>query len=215
MASFKLGTETFRTLDMDAEYGAHKSYNEKFKTFQEKCDEEIKKYTTEENKQHVFTVAYGMYGEMYNTFSPTHLMRLALTGQSCLFSSMINRVNVPTGIAVYIFHKGKFVNLWTHKHYESQQHPIFLNKKELFSTLKPYFSTLEITLGIIKESGFKTIAWELKTDKGMFYLPWHNGCIIEKQEKFSFTPKEFSELKNTYCVLSFKESNGGYKIITA
>jgi hypothetical protein len=216
MANFKLGTETYRTLDMDAEYDAHKSYTEKFKTFLEKSNEEIKDYTTEENKEHLFTVTYGLYGEMYNCFSPTYLMKLALTGQSSLFSSMLNRVNVPTGIGVYIFHNGKFHNLWTHKHYEPRQTPDFLNKNELKKLLKPYFSKLEIKLGLLKYDSTKTIAWQLETEKGIFFIPWHNGCVIENHERFSFEEKTFQEVKNIYCVLSFSSyEDGGYRIVTA
>lgn len=215
MANFRIGAETFRTLDMDAEYGSHKSYTEKFLTLQEKFDEEIKNFTTKENKKHLFTVTYGMCGDAYNSFSPTFLMRLALTGQGCLYNSSLNRVNVTTGAGVYIFHDGKFHHLWTHKHYEPNQKPVFLNLKDLERLLSPYFNNLEITLGILKFDCTRNIAWQLKTEKGIFFIPWHNGCIIEDHPNLSFEEKTFPEVKNTYCVLSFAPLEGGYRIVNA
>lgn len=214
MTCFKFGTETYRTLDMDAEYGGCHSVTEKFRSFQEKCEDEINEYTTEENKKHVFTVVYGLYGEMYNTYSPSYLAKLSLTGQGSLYSTTLNRVEVPTGIGVYIYHNGKYHNLWIHRHLESNERPVFTNKQALEEILKPFFNTFEIKLGMLKYDSFKMIAWKIKTEKGIFFIPWHSGCVLEEYERFIFEEKPFEELKNTYCVLRFtKYEDDKYKVL--
>ena len=57
---------------------------------------------------------------------------------------------------------------------------------------------------------------ELTSDKGTYYIPWHNGCIIKKAEEsnLSFEKKSLKEMVHTYCALRFEEVGpGSYRVL--
>jgi len=80
------------------------------------------------------------------------------------------------------------------------------------------FKKIDIRLGQLEEKGIRFIAWEIETEKGIFYIPWHNGCLIEQTGELEFTEMPFAELKRTYKVLRFAKCVGereAYRIVCA
>ena len=98
--------------------------------------------------------------------------------------------------------------------------PEFLNIHVLAAKLNPIIGCFQLNLGELRyKNSNRAIAWEISSDKGTFYIPWHNGCIIEKkaeESELSFEKKSLKEMtqSHVYCALRFEEeSNGAYRVV--
>ena len=108
-------------------------------------------------------------------------------------------------MAVYYRTGCSYRQLWKLGRFVPEICPIFLNKKKLSDIMLTIFKKVQIRLGQLHE-------------KGTFYVPWHNGCLIEQTTETVFTEKTFAELKRTYKVLRFAECRGekdSYRVLCA
>ncbi len=218
MTSFTIGGIPYRILDIEAERGARIPHAEQYKPFTERALEEIKDMPNHE-KNHQFLVAYSVYGDTFITADPNTILRLSLAGQ--VYNNSIRRMTLCDVLAVF-YHDGKKFRpfkSWELRHFNSNDAPAFLDKENLEAQLKGVFRKVDITLGALTLTTRSVTcpAWQIVTDKGTYYLPWHNGTIIEEDPAFSFEEKDFAEIQETqyYTHLRFSKiplSNQAFNI---
>ncbi len=199
---------SYSVLDMDTERGAHSNHYASYKPFAERAIEEIK-YLSLEERRHRFIIAYSIYGQTFLTTAPDQILRFSLAGQ--VYNRNPRRMTLCNVLAVLYYNGKKFRPLtgWELRHFQSGEHPIFLDKQGLKQTLNKLFKHASLSLGILtsEPATCSCPAWQIETEQGKFFIPWHNGMIIEDSTNFSFEEKEFDEVKKScYSLLSFSRS---------
>lgn len=198
----------YRMLDMDVERGAateHKPH----RPFTERVLDEVNELPDSE-KDHQFLVACSLYGNIYITANPNNILRFSLAGN--VYNSRIRRMTLCDAMTVVYRDGEKFRPLpnWELRHFKRNDTPDFLNKEKLETEMKKIFHSVTITLGELThlKHEISCPAWQITTEKGTYFLPWHSGAIIEGTNEFSFEEKNFSQLKETtYTHLRFAVAN--------
>jgi len=214
MNDFMYGGQKMHVLDMSVERGAShsKTSTSSFKTFAERAKEEAHALKNYERK---FITIYSEACLEWYADTPERTLRLSMTGASYVYPQ--NRKKLTTSNALMVFYNknGKLIPLWEIRHFESGNRCIFLDKEQMTKKLRSIFKSLNITLGSLTFNGLPCIAWRLQTEEGCFYIPWHNGAVIEDIDGFSFEEKSLKEMKDTYTLLRFAPSymSGLYKIV--
>ncbi len=221
MFSFNYGGQSYETLD----YGVmsstpRRSYTSGNKLFDDKALTELKEELTEEEKKKPIVTVYAADGYTYHTCETKSSIVLSLAGQNNAIKSTVKRMRPCNVVAVYFRYGEKPTQLWKASRYSSADRPVYLNKELLISTLKKtkYFTNISVRLGQLTENGIKYIAWQVSTDQGLYYIPWHNGSFVENNAGLNFEEKEFKELRQTYAILKFVLCVGEhdvYRILTA
>jgi len=160
------------------------------------------------------TVVYSTYGIMTYDNRPQAMLHLAMVGQDYIIAPNVQKMNTCCIAAVYY----KKQLLWLLKRFKPGMAPFFLNQKWLTKKMNALFGMAEINLGMLTENTIHYIAWQIKTPKGVFYIPWHSGCFIPATSEIEFVPQSFQELRRTYKVLRFMQKvddRGAYKILCA
>lgn len=216
MNSFVIGGERIRVLDMDAERGhATKNHStEERRTFDERADEE-KKCSTIYERQHKFLTIYSSYCEPTRIVDPEKAIRIALVAQSSAYPTVRRRLTTTIIAITYVNREGIFQPLWKLRRFEPGKPYPFLSKGDLMNILSPLFKKVTLTLGTLTHKEVKAIAWQLDTDEGLFYIPWHSGIIIENSANFTFEEKTLGEMDGIYEHLCFGTTNSAdtYRII--
>ncbi len=194
-----------RVLDMEAERGAVRVYGERPLSFTEKAMEEAGE-STDDDKQHLFMTVYSESCTTWRTTAPDNITRLSLVGQSYVCSRPQKRLIQSSALMVFYQKNGNFVPLYELHHLQTKKYYLFLDKKALTHKLQEVFDIVKLTLGQLHTGNFTGIAWKAQTEKGSFYILWHNGCIIPSQDYLLFEEKKFEELKSTYALLRFTRS---------
>lgn len=204
---FDYGDLRFSPLDMSVERDAPTQHAEPYIPFPERAAKYLKK-ASEDKLKHKFINVYSYCAEMYTAIDPSVVSRLSLTGQTTVYSAFLKRLTLCARAAVFYNNGKKFKPLYEIRHFENKAEPTFLSKEKLLERLSPLFKSIKISLGKLTEKGIPSIAWQLQTNEGIFYIPWHNGCIMESSEDTSFEEHSFIELKksNIYACLRFGES---------
>ena len=221
MCTFNYGGQSYETLD----YGVmsstpRRSYTSKNKSFHEKALTELKEELTEKEKKEPIIMVYAADGYIYHTCETKSSIALSLAGQDNAVRSTVKRMHPCNAVAVYFRHANGATQLWKACRYSSADRPLYLNKELLISTLKKtkYFTNISVRLGQLTEKGIKYIAWQVSTDQGVYYIPWHNGSFVEDNVGLNFEEKDFKELRQTYAILRFALCVGEhdtYRILTA
>ena len=109
--------------------------------------------------------------------------------------------------SLMVFYKKnqKLHPLWKFRAFEKGK--TFLNPKELQGRLHKALGSVKLSLGQLTAKGVPCIAWKVETRTSVFYIPWHNGCIIKEDNTLSFEEKELSEMKRVYALLRFAPSD--------
>ena len=183
-------------------------YTAELPAFSNRAKKEIKEMTWKESLSPVVTV-YTESGYTFHTVSPDRTLILSLVGQDYVFSPCIKKITYCCTIGTFAKKGKKFILLWESMRLIPKATPTFLNKKLLEKNLQKVFTDVQIKLGQLQEKGVRIIAWQVTTKEGIFYVPWHNGCLIPKKETFSFEEKEFEEIRRTYKVLRFARVQEG------
>ena len=143
---------------------------------------------------------------------------LSAVGQNSLVCGYMGAYKSSNQIAVYFKNKkGNYERLWGTSRFNQKQLPEFLNVHVLSRKLNKIIGNFVLRMGqLTYKTSSKAVAWEIISDEGIFYIPWHNGCIIEKNKDASllnFEEKTLKEMRQTYCALRFEEfSQGIYRI---
>jgi hypothetical protein len=100
--------------------------------------------------------------------------------------------------------------LWLVKHFKIGDTPIFLNKKALLEKLgKALGKATTAEEGFLHVGYLRYVAWHIASPKGEFFIPWHSGAILNKEEGYTFTACPFKEMPQLYNYLKFKEVEAG------
>ena len=221
MDSFNYGGQNYERLDYSVMCSTpRRNYTSGNKSFDDKALTELKEELTEEEKKEPIVTVYAADGYIYHTCETKSSIALSLAGQNNAIKSTVKRMRPCNAIAVYFRHANGATQLWKACRYSSADRPLYLNKELLISTLKKtkYFTNISIRLGQLTEKGIKYIAWQVSTDQGLYYIPWHNGSFVENNVNLEFEEKEFKELRETYDILKFALCIGEhdvYRILTA
>ncbi len=218
MCSFTYGGNSYEALDYDVlSSSPRRSYTEGPKGFDNRAKEEMKELEPEDYK-HPFITVYSESGYTYHTGIAQKALSLSLAGQDYIYTPSVKKVHFCNVLAVYFQSGHMYRQLWKISRFLPENRPVFLNREMLEKILGSIFSQLSIKLGQLSEKNIKYIAWEINTEKGIFYIPWHNGCLLEKTDGLEFEEKEFAEIKRTYKVLRFAACTGSeeaYRILCA
>ena len=150
----------------------------------------------------------------------------ATTEKQNFFMSLVNNCSMTLGsspfkvtsrLAPYFNKDGRYERLWLTERFEAKMTPEFLNIHVLAAKLNPIIGCFQLNLGELRyKNSNRAIAWEISSDKGTFYIPWHNGCLVEKREEteLTFEKKSLKEIVHTYCALRFEEDGpGSYRVL--
>ncbi len=220
MCTFDLGGNSYVRLDYDVLLSSpRRSYTSGKKTFDEKALTELEEELTEEEKKKPIVTIYAADGYIYHTCETKSSIALSLAGPNNAIKSTVKRMRPCNKIAVYFRHDKETVQLWANSRYVSDDRPIYLNKNLLINKLKTtkFFTNISIRLGQLTEKGIKYITWQVSTNQGLYYIPWHNGSFVEDNASLEFEEKEFKELRLTYAILKFAPCIGEhdvYRILT-
>lgn len=218
MCTFHYGGQSYETLDYSVMSSTpRRSYTEGTKSFNSRAEQEMRELEPEDYK-HPFINVYSESGYVYHTGETKKALRLSLVGQDYIYSPSVKKMTFSSVMAVYDRTGCSYRQLWKLGRFVPEICPIFLNKKKLSDIMLTIFKKVQIRLGQLQEKGISFIAWEIETEKGTFYVPWHNGCLIEQTTETVFTEKTFAELKRTYKVLRFAECRGekdSYRVLCA
>jgi hypothetical protein len=182
------------------------------------CAKRIEKYAKKELRSD---------NNFVNLYSEVEWVREAIKEGEAFFMSVVGNCSLVLGcstfkvssrIAPYFKNaEGKFERLWLTERFEPKMSPEHLNVHILASKLNKVIGCFKLELGELRyKNSNKAIAWELTSDKGTYYIPWHNGCIIKKAEEsnLSFEKKSLKEMVHTYCALRFEEVGpGSYRVL--
>lgn len=209
-----LGGQRVYVLDLDAEYNSHTNRTETYQTFPETAEEEVKE-CVKEGISSKFLNIYTEYCMTFHTSTADQALRLCLTGASYIYNSMVRKMRATNALMVFYRKNGKYYPLWDIRHFQTRSSYIFLDVKELKKRLHKVFDRFELKLGSLTTMNLPAIAWQITTDEGIFYIPWHSGAIVEKTEDFTFEEKTLEEMKKTYTLLRFAPSyeKDIYKIV--
>ena len=203
MGNFNYGDQSFDVLDYGVETSTpRRKYTEGPRVFANRADEEMKTLTAED-LIHPFITVFSDSGFTLHTGENKTLLRLSLAGQDYICPTNIKRMIFCITSAVYHQVNGCYKLMWKQERFKSDGLPVFLNRPLLEKAFRSLYKQVEIKLGALAEKSLKSIAWQISTEKGTFYVLWHNGCIVENSPELTFTEKEFSEMKRTYKVLRF------------
>ena len=162
-----------------------------------------------------FFSVYKTDGCAFFTQTSTETLRVSLSAQDYICSSMVKRMQIANNCGVFYIKNKKLHCLWTQNRYQEAKRPVYLNVHSLTKELKKIFSNIKsIKLGRLRER-IDLIAWEIQAEQGVFYLFWHNGLICRKEEDWEFEEKKFEALRSTYKVLRFAKTDtqNEYKIV--
>ncbi len=218
MGSINYGNQTFDVLDYGVETSSpRRKYTESPKSFANRAEAEMKELSAEDLR-HYFITVYSDSGYTYHSGDAKVLIRLSLTGQNYICPKNVKQMIFCITSAVYHEANGKSELIWKLERLKPNQEPVFLRKSSVEKAFHRHHKQVEIKLGALAEKHLTSIAWQVTTEKGIFYVLWHNGSIIEATGELTFTEKEFSELKRTYAVLRFARcmcTEEAYRIICA
>ncbi len=218
MGSFNYGEQTFDVLDYGVETSTpRRKYTEGPKTFSNRAESEMKELTADDLR-HPFITVYSDSGYAFHTGETKTLIRLSLAGQDYICATNIKRMIFCITSAVYHQVNGCYKLMWKQERFKSDGLPMFLNRPLLEKAFRSLYKEVEIKLGSLTERHLTSIAWQVTSEKGTFYVLWHNGSIVEDSPELEFVEKEFSEMKRTYKVLRFGRcqcADEVYRIICA
>ena len=216
MCSFNYGGQSYETLDYSVESSRpRRSYVEKPRSFRDEAKKEMEN-PEPDDYNHWFINVYSESGYTFHTGKALNALKLSLVGQDYIYSPNVKKMTFISAMAVYYQPTSKL--LWETRRFMPENRPVFLNRERLQEILQKVFKEIDIRLGQLQEKGISFIAWKIETEKGIFYIPWHNGCLIEQTTETVFTEKTFAELKRTYKVLRFAECRGekdSYRVLCA
>lgn len=203
-----------RILETGVIYGSSNPVDHKFVPAAKRIEKFAKKELRSEEK---FVNLYSEVDWVGEAISERQSFFMASTGNNVLILGSSSVFKVSSRIAPYFrTNEGKYERLWLTERFEPKMNPEYLNVHILASKLSKVIGCFKLELGELRCKGHKAIAWELTSSAGTFYIPWHNGCMIEKKEEseLSFEKKDLKEMAKVYCALRFEEdSNGVYRIL--
>jgi hypothetical protein len=212
---YKIGNFSFCILDMDAERGARVSTDDvRFpaKTFVEEAKAEIEdstKWTPVEERQQ-FMTAYYEGGLTIVAERPHTALSITATGENYIYNSCKKHMIGCVSLAVFSKNSKHYHKLWEVKHFKIGDSPIFLNKHEMLAKLRPILGhDVNAEEGFLTVNNIKFVVWHITSSKGEFFIPWHSGAILNKEEGYTFTACPFKEMPQLYNYLKFKEVEAG------
>lgn len=203
MCNFSIGGKSYSTLDYDVMLRKPRRSFKKGYDFEKRAEEELL-LLEGEDYLHQFINVYSDCGYTFHTGETEKSLSLSLVGQDYVCRPAVKQIRSCGALAVYYtIGDEKPKRLWTLNRFAPQKTPVFLNRKELTKALRPLFATMDISLGLLTDKAMKAIAWQIKTDKGTFFIPWHSGCLVEGNDFLEFTEKPFREMREIYKCLRF------------
>ena len=179
-------------------------YSESLGDYESDSIVELNQLSAEQKKKIVHTV-YRQSGFSYRSGDANASLRASLAGQDHVCNRFVMRVNPCTAVGVWYKTKRGWDMLWKVGMLSDHKKPVYLNLELLKKALSRALEVIDIKLGQLSMGAFKCIAWEVVSKQGVFYIPWHNGAMIEKEDELKFFEMEFQEVKRTYNILKFSK----------
>lgn len=199
------GGQMIRVLDMDTERDGVKIYSERTPSFTENATAEAAE-STPQDKQNKFMTVFSEYSLTWRASTPERIIRLSLVGQDYICSKQQKKMILSNALMVFYLKNDKFVPLYEVRHLQTKKYYLYLDKKGLTAKLREVFQSVKLTLGQLHAPNLRCIAWKAETEEGIFYILWHNGCIIKAQDYLCFEEKKIEELRKVYNLLRFAPS---------
>ena len=204
-----------RVLESGVIYGSSNPAGHKFVPASKRIERFAKKELKSNEK---FVNLYSEVSWIGDATTEKQSFFMALVGNCSLVLGSTNPFKVTSRLAPYFKNRdGKYERLWLTERFEAKMAPEFLNVHVLADKLNPIIGCFQLNLGELKCKNQKAIAWELVTCNGeTYYIPWHNGCLVEKREEteLTFEKKSLKEMVHTYCALRFEEDGpGSYRVL--
>ncbi len=214
MTCFMMNGQTVRVLDMSVERDGERVYHEPKKSFIERLMAELKEEPYEGDEKLLVAYSEGVCTQI--TTKPSQVLRLSLTGQTYVYQPLKKRLTQGAVAVVLYKYQGKYIPLYEQRYFRQKKEYMFLNPQELKKTLSKVFSSIELKLGLLTHERIPCIAWQVSTEDGEYYIPWHNGCIFKGDDTLLFEEKPLEQMRRTYELFRFAPSGittGAYHII--
>ncbi len=213
MEHFNFSQSGLMSFSFTSQIGASNKEKSKCPTFEDICLEMLYDEKPESCDNTPFYLVYTKDGYAYS----------APNADKALSASLASTIHVPStnkktylpncNTGVFILQDGEYKLLYKAERFYKSKTPRFLSRSFLNKAFKPLFENIEITLGQLGYGDEKCIAWMLSTNKGVYYIPWHNGFIIPASESLTFEKRKFDDIRKTYKILRFHETtNSDFKV---
>jgi hypothetical protein len=208
---YQIGNFSFSVLDMNAERGARISTDavqSPGQTFLEEAKDDIKRLFKQipAAERPLFVNAYFEGGMALIADSPRSALRIAAVAGSYMYAPSKKYIVSCVSIAPFYKEDTHYHPLWVTKHFRAGVTPIYLNKQVMLEKLRPILGQgVNAEEGILEVDHIKYVAWHISSPKGEFFIPWHSGAILNKEEGYTFAACPFKEMPKLYNCLKFKE----------
>ena len=193
---------------LSGQIGAPRHKTEKEPTFEEEAIEELTyELKSSEIDENGLFIVYRKHGYYYYAKSDDEILKASLVPQDFICQANLGFFDPCTITSVFYRKNGEFKLLYRSSRYFLDKKPMFLSKSFLISRFKKIFSEVSIKLGELHYKTAKHIAWKLTTEKGVFYITWHNGLPLQASDNLTFEEKSYEQLRNVYSILRFHEGS--------
>lgn len=194
-----LNSQGYLSVDATPVASGKKRVKEQLPTFEEDALDELWRLGSEKRLASI----YRSSGFSYVAEKPAESVRASLAAQDYVCGSHLLRVIPCTATAVYARRGKKWTQLWKTERLVDHRAPFFLHQELVTKRLKEVFTFVEMSLGQLSYKSFTAIAWKVRTNEGIYFIPWHNGMLICENPEFTFEEKGLDELKRTYKIMRF------------
>ena len=203
-------------VSLSEEIGARIASHSKVPDFIEDAIQELNEEYGPKNPDQKLFMLYKKEGYIYSASTVKEILSVGLVGQAYICPAVVKKIQQSLYAGIFVKKNGKFVCLYKARRFDLERNPIFLSEKGVKDMMKKVFSNVEISLGQLSDGKQKYIAWQVMTDKGRYFIPWHNGLLCPEDETLTFEEKNFEEVRRTYSMLRFqKTTNTEYKVLCA
>ena len=198
-----------------AQLGSSTNKKSEITSFESLGIEELESKNISNEDNSIFYAVYDKNCYMYQATTPEEVLRVSLTSPCILPATLNASFCYSHNAGVFIRKNGQFKLLYKSGRFCCDKNPVFLSKTFLKRILSDFFENIEITLGQLIKDEMKYIAWMITTEKGIFYIPWHNGIIFPATNELVFIKNKFNKIEKTYKLLRFCEnfSSNEYKVL--
>ena len=191
---------------LSSQIGAPRHKAEKEPTFEEEAIEELTyELKSSEIDENGLFIVYRKHGFCYYAKTESEILSTSLVPQDFICDANLGIFDPCIITSVFYRKNGAFKLLYRNSRYFLDKKPVFLSKSYLTSRFKKIFSEVSITLGELHYKRISHIAWKITTERGVFYIPWHNGLPVQASDNLTFEEKLFENLRGVYNILRFHE----------
>ena len=193
---------------MNDQIGAPRHKAPKEPSFEEEVIQDLKEEFEQTNtNEDGFYIVTKKNGYCYYAPTTEDILRISLVPQEFLCTPLIGHFDPCTVNGVFYKENGEYKMLYRNQRFFLDKRPLYLSKNFLKEIFKKFLPKVEIKIGELSYKKTKHPAWMLTSEKGVFYIPWHNGLPIKASDALSFEEKSYEKMRYTYSILKFQEAS--------